>query len=195
MFLLFTTLIFNSFACSNDNLNKDGSTNPMPSLPLEEEIEPTIIKLTKYNFSSYLNIYISQTSQTQTLISNTYYVKYRLPNGRYEFRNYTGMMPPTTKDVMQCSYLYSKYSVSTTFTINCLSKNKNYIFTNCNFGIQYRPSSSQISVVVVYVSQDGNGNNVFMMSEELYSPNKNYSLNAQNMIYDFNGEVTFFDKN
>lgn len=205
IFSLLATCMVNLFACSNDNSDKDNSDKDNsdkdnsnylpPSISTEDEIEPTIIELTKYNYSSYLNISINQTAQSQILISNTYYVKYQLNFGRYEFRYYTGLTPPTTKDVLQCTYLYSTYSVSTTFTINCRSKNNDYTFSNSNFSIVYRSSPSQFSSVTVYVSQDGNGSNVFMMSEELSSPNKSYFLQVTNMIGDFNGEVSFFENN
>lgn len=190
LFVMCTTF----FACSNSNLNKDNSDEQESSVAIEDKVEPTVIKLTKYNYNSYLNIFINQTAQTQTLISNTYYVKYRYGNS-YEYRYYTGLTPPTTNDVLQCVYLYSKYSVSTTFSINCQSKNKNYIFSNCNFSIVYRASPSQSSCVTIYVSQDGAGNNIFMMTEELSKPNKAYSLQANNMISDFNGELLFFNGN
>lgn len=196
LIFLLVASFFNLFACYNDNPNKDNpSTNQEPNISIEEEIQPTVIKLTEYNYNSYLNISINQTAQSQTLISNTYYVKYRLNFGRYEFRYYTGLTPPTTNDVLECTYLYSKYSVSTSFTISCHSKNKDYIFSNSSFSIIYRASPNQFSTVTVHVSQDGNGSNVFMMSEELSTPNKSYSMKAKDMISAFNGEVSFFNNN
>lgn len=190
LILLFTC---NLCACFNDNSTDDTSNNSAPSTSIEDEIEPTVVELTKYNYSSYLNISINQTAQSQTLISNTYYVEYRLNFDRSEWKTYTGLTPPN--NVIQCIYLYSTYSVSTTFTINCCSKNKDYVFSNSNFSIIYRASSSQISAVTVHISQDGSGCNTFMMSEKLSSPNKSYSLQAKNMISDFNGEVSFFENN
>ena len=194
IFSLLATCMVNLFACSTDNLDKDNSSYFAPSISIEDEIEPTIIELTEYNYSTYLAISINQTAQSQILISNTYYVQYRYGNS-YEFRQYTGLTPPTTKDVLRCNYLYSTYSVSTTFTISCRSKNNNYTFSNCSFAIVYRASPSQFSGVGVNVSQDGNGSNVFMMSEELSRPNKSYSLQVENMISDFNGKVSFFENN
>lgn len=192
LILLFT---FNLCTCSNGNSTNDNSNNSTLSTSTEDEIEPTVVELTKYNYSSYLNISINQTAQSQTLISNTYYVEYRLNFGRSEWKTYTGLTPPTTSNVIQCNYLYSTYSVLTTFTISCRSKNSNYTFSNSEFLISYRASSSQISSVAVYVSQDGNGSNVFMMSEKLSSPNKSYSLQVKNMIVSFSGTVSFFENN
>lgn len=192
LILLFT---FNLCACSNGDSTNDNSNNSAPSTSTEDEIEPTVVELTKYNYSSYLNISITQTAQSQTLIYNVYYVNYRINYSRSEWRTYRGLTPPTTSDVIQCNYLYSAYSVLTTFTISCRSKNSNYTFSNSEFSISYRASSSQISRVAVYVSQDGNGSNVFMMSEELSSPNKSYSLEVKNMIVSFSGTVSFFENN
>lgn len=192
LILLFT---INLCACSNGNSTNDNSNNSAPSTSTEDEIERTVVKLTKDNYSSYLNISISQTAQSQTLISNTYYVEYRINSLRSEWKTYRGLTPPTTNNVIQCNYLYSTYSVLTTFTISCRSKNSDYTFSNSKFSISYRPSPSQISGVTVYVSQDGNGSNVFTMSEELSSPNKSYSLQVKNMIVSFSGTVSFFENN
>lgn len=193
IFLLVASF-FNLYACSNDNLNKDNPNNQRPNISTEE-IKPTVIELTKNNYGSYLNISITQIAQSQTLISNTYHVKYRYGSS-YTFKYYTGLTPPTTNDVLEYSYLWSKYSVSTTFTIDCHSKNKDYVFSNSSFTILYRPSSSsEFFSVGVYISREGNGSNIFMMSEELSTPNKSYSLQVSNMIRDFNGEVSFFNNN
>lgn len=184
-FLLIIVIIILSFCSCNSNEQES-------SISTKDEVEPTIIKLTKNNYSSYLNISINQTTQTQTLISNTYYVEYRYGYNGSTFKTYTGLTPPTTQDVSQCIYLYSTYSVSTTFVINCQSTNNNYVFSNCNFSIL---ASNKPLYVTVYVSQDGTGNRVFMMSENLSNPNKTYSFQLDKIISDFNGEVSFYNGN
>lgn len=186
-FLLIIVIIILSFCSCNSNEQES-------SISTKDEVEPTIIKLTKNNYSSYLDIFINQTTQTQSLVSNTYYVEYRYGYNGSTFKTYTGLTPPTTQDVLQCIYLYSTYSVSTTFVINCQSTNNNYVFSNCNFSIVYT-SSSRLYSVTIYVSQNGTGNRVFMMSEVLSTPNKTYSFQLDKMISDFNGEVSFFDSN
>lgn len=192
--------LLNLFGCSDDNLNKDNSNNSIPDISIEdnssdnnstkddqpkEEVQATVIKLTEQNYDTYLNISIAQTAQSQTLLYHTYWVHYYRESG---YSYYRGLTPPTT-GVDFCSYLNSTYSVSTTFTINCYSKNKDYIFLNSNFLVQVG-----ISTVTVYLSQDGSGSNVLMISNKLDTPNKDYSLQTKDVVRSFTGEVSFYKK-
>lgn len=195
--------LLNLFGCSNDNSNKDNSNNSVPDISTEdkssdnnsteddqpkEEVKATVIKLTKQNYDSYLNISITQTAQSQTLLYHTYFVCYRDSSGRQRYDYYDGLTPPTS-GVVKCTYSSSTYSVSTTFTINCYSKNKDYIFLNSNFSAQAGSSTA-----MVYISQDGSGSNVLMMSEKLKTPNKDYSLQTKDVVRSFTGEVSFYEK-
>ena len=192
--------LLNLFGCSNDNSNKDNSNNSVPDISTEdnssdnnsteddqpkEEVKATVIKLTEQNYDAYLNISIAQTAQSQTLLYNTYWVHYYRGDG---FTYYRGLTPPTT-GVEYCTYLNSTYSVSTTFTINCYSKNKDYIFLNSNFLVRVG-----ITTVTVYLSQDGSGSNVLMISQNLNTPNKDYSLQTKDVVSSFTGEVSFYEK-
>ncbi len=196
---LIVTIFLTLYACSNDNSNKDNHTSQIPDISIEEEITPpdisieeeitpTVIALTKHNYNSYLNISITQTAQSPTLTSNTYLVTY---NNGYQCE-YTGLTPPKGT---QCVLLHGNYSLLTTFTVKCLSKDKKYIFSNSMFTISYRSAPNQVSDFTVYISEDGNGSEVFMISEKYMLPNKIYSFHINDMIKDFNGKVSFFNNN
>ena len=151
-----------------------------------EEQESTKIQLTKNNLDMYLNITINQIAQSQTLLYNTYLVVYEIGN---ESEFYDGLTPPTSKDVKSCIYINSTYSVLTTFSVNATSKNNNHSFFNANFSLVYRSSPTQFSAVAVNLSSKGSGSQTFMMIEEVNSPNKVYSLYAQDLIGEVSGEV------
>lgn len=189
IFLFIFVFIANCFfSCSQQEVEEE--------ITIDNNVTNEIktVELTKYNCDSYFYINIRQIAQIPTLIYNTYYVEYRYGTGSY-WETYTGPTAPTGRDVIKSIYLYGTYSITTTFSVSAYTKSQSYTFSNAHFSLQYRESSSKISVVTVYLDKGGSGSNVFMITEKINSSSKTYSFVANKMLSDCEGKVSFVLEN
>lgn len=201
--LLFVLIVVSLFACacnatpadtSNNNNNQEVVT---PAEPPEESTPPTVpeeppapqpvlisFDLTEDNYADYLNIQITQSSQTSTLVNALYRIKYI---GGAE-REVWGLNP-NLSNASSCKLIKTQYSITTTFIVSVAPTQTKYQYSGILVLIKYKTASTSI-----IVDEFGRGIGSFVLTESMYNrTGYDYTIYPESAVVSIVGGVYYYE--
>lgn len=201
--LLFILIIISVFACACNTEPADTSNNDnnqevvTPEEPPEENTPPTVpeepltpqpelksFDLTIDNYTNYLDIQITQSSQTSTLVNALYRIKYI---GGAE-REVWGLNP-NLSNATSCKLIKKQYSITTTFNIFVAPTQTKYQYSGILVLIKYKTASTS-----VIVDEFGRGIGSFVLTESMYNrTGYDYTVCPENAVVSIVGGVYYYE--
>lgn len=195
------------FACACNTTPADTSNNEnnqevvTPETP-EENTPPTVpeelptpqpvliyLDITEDNYTDYLNIQITQSSQTSTLVNALYRIKY-IGGPEYDVWG----LNPNLSNASSCKLIKTQYTQTTTFNITLFPKQSSYRFSGVIILVSYKNASTSISI-----NEYGLGSGSFVLTETLYNLHiyngeyYRYNLDANETISAIAGRIYYYE--
>lgn len=201
--LLFILIIISVFVCACNTEPADTSNNDnnqevvTPEEPPEEITPPTVpeeppepqpvliyLDITEDNYTNYLNIQITQASQTSTLVNALYRIKYI---GGAE-REVWGLNP-NLSNATSCKLIKTQYSITTTFNVFVSPTHTAYQYSGAMILLKYKNSSTS-----VIIDEFGRGTNSFVLTESMYNrTGYDYTVYPESAIESIVGRVYYYE--
>ncbi len=193
--LVFILIVVSMFACacntepagtSNNDNNQEVVT---PEEPPESQPELKSFDITEDNYTDYLNINITQSSQTSTLINALYRIKY-ISGPEYDVWG----LNPNLSNASSCKLIKTKYTQITTFSITIFPKQSSYRFSGVIVLVSYKNAFTSVSI-----NEYGLGSGSFVLTETLYNLHiyngeyYRYNLDANDTISAIAGRVYYYE--
>lgn len=201
--LLFVLIVVSLFVCACNTTPADTSNNDnnqevvTPVEPPEESTPPTVPEetptpqpvlisfgLTEDNYTDYLNIQITQSSQTSTLINALYRIKYI---GGAE-REVWGLNP-NLSSASSCKLIKTQYSITTTFNVFVAPTQTKYQYSGAMILVKYKNSSTS-----VIIDEFGRGTSSFVLTESMYNrTGYDYTVYPESAVVSIVGGVYYYE--
>ena len=210
-FCLFLAIFFIFLnGCSLINFDKEESTNNQqvseetqekeeqetnsPPIPEKSDKENTptpefvFFAFDKTTCQEYLNISITQTSQTKTHISSLYILHFSYTADREIWASDSSQV--LAYKPSSVTYVKSRYSVTTTFSVNISSKQTYYTFTPCTVYFKIKNSFYDANL-----NSFGRLSTNIKFTEEVvsrYGYVEPYDTTPKNFIYGINSIISYY---
>lgn len=200
--LLFILIIISIFTCACNTEPADTSNNNnqevvTPEEPPEEITSPTApeepptpqpelksFDITIDNYTNYLDIQITQSSQTSTLINALYRIKYI---GGAE-RDVWGLNP-NLSIASSCKLIKTQYSITTTFNVFVAPTQTKYQYSGVMILVKYKNSSTS-----VIIDEFGRGTSSFILIESMYNrTGYDYTVYPESAVASIVGGVYYYE--
>lgn len=184
VWLFFVVLIL-STSCYKDSSQLE-TTNSTPIFPSSNEklVEE---KVNQDNYYEYINIHITQLSQSSSIISTCYIVNYR--NGMQEWEE--RLSPPSGLNIVSYSVAYHTYQLSTLFSVSIQASASNYMFNDVKFGLRFSANGLDLTDVWVRLNSDGSFYGTFSAVGRGITPYQQYHLNMSAVMV--SGTVSYYE--
>ncbi len=186
--LLFILIIISIFTCACNTEPADTSNNNnqevvTPEEPPTPQPELKIFDITIDNYTNYLDIQITQSSQTSTLVNALYRIKYI---GGAE-REVWGLNP-NLSNASSCKLIKTQYSITTTFIVSVAPTQTKYQYSGILVLIKYKTASTSI-----IVDEFGRGIGSFVLTESMYNrTGYDYTIYPESAVVSIVGGVYYY---
>ncbi len=186
--LLFILIIISIFTCACNTEPADTSNNNnqevvTPEEPPTPQPELKIFDITIDNYTNYLDIQITQSSQTSTLVNALYRIKYI---GGAE-REVWGLNPNLSY-ASSCKLIKTQYSITTTFIVSVAPTQTKYQYSGILVLIKYKTASTSI-----IVDEFGRGIGSFVLTESMYNrTGYDYTIYPESAVVSIVGGVYYY---